>query len=308
MSVESPYAELLAAVPTRARTLRLAGGDVRYWEYGPEDAATTLVVVHGYRGEHHGLEPVVAHLPGLRILSPDLPGFGESSALTSGRHDIAGYADWLGAFVDALGLRGSAVILGHSFGSIVVAAAVAGGLPTPRLVLVNPIAQPALKGPNGILSRLTLLYYRLGRALPERLGSALLGNWLIVRFMSVVLAQTRDPALKRWIHDQHHTYFSRYASRDSVVEGFEASISADVSQFAPGIAVPTLLVGAERDPITTVAAQQRLAALFPDARLVILEGVGHLVHYEKPREAAEAIAEFLSGRSLGAGAAVGAAG
>jgi pimeloyl-ACP methyl ester carboxylesterase len=293
VSVESPYAALLAAVPVREHVVRLAGGDTHYWEYGPEGADTTLVLVHGYRGEHHGLEPVVAHLAGLRIISPDLPGFGESSRLGTGPHDIPGYAAWLGAFVAAIGLEGEAVIVGHSFGSIVASAAVAGGLRTPRLVLINPIAAPALKGPNGLLSRLTLLYYRAARALPAGIGARLLGNWFIVRFMSVFLAQSGDPALRRWIHDQHHTYFSRYTDRDSVVEGFEASITSDVSMFAPEIAVPTLLIGADRDPITTVAAQERLTTLFPDARLEIIPGVGHLVHYEKPHEAAQAIVAFL---------------
>ena len=190
-------------------------------------------------------------------------------------------------------MRGTAIILGHSFGSIVVSAAVAGGLPTPKLILVNPIAAPALEGPNGVMSRLTLGFYRVGRALPEKIGKGLLGNWLVVRFISLFMVQTKDAALRRWIHDQHHTYFSSYANRDSVVEGFEASISSDVSMFAKNIAVPTLLIGADRDPITTVAAQEHLATLFPDARLAILPGVGHLVHYEKPREAAQQIVAFL---------------
>ncbi len=63
--------------------------------------------------------------------------------------------------------------------------------------------------------------------------------------------------------------------------------------FAAQIAQPTLLIGADSDPITTVAAQRTLQTLFPDAQLTILTGVGHLVHYEKPREAAQAIVEFL---------------
>ena len=274
------------------------GGDTRYWVYGPDDAATTLIVVHGYRGEHHGLEPVIAQLRGLRVISPDLPGFGESGPLGSATHDIAGYAAWLVAFADALGVAGKAVIVGHSFGSIVAAAAVAGGLATPKLILINPIAAPALKGPNRFGSLLTLGFYRMARALPERLGASLLSNWLIVRGMSIFLAQSKDPAVRRFVHDQHHTYFSRYANRDSVVQGFEASIGSDASMFAAQIAVPTLLIGADNDPITTVAAQQRLATLFPDARLEIIPGVGHLVHYEKPREAAEFIVDFLGDGSL----------
>ncbi len=297
VTIHSPYSAALAELVVREGSVAALGTTTRYWDYGPEDAATTIVVVHGYRGDHHGLEPVVAQLRGMRIISPDLPGFGESGALNDRLHDIAGYSAWLSAFVRALELPTPPVILGHSFGSIVVAAAVAGGsqapLETPRVILINPIAAPALEGPNGFLSRLTLFYYRAGRALPARLGAALLGNWLIVRFMSVFLAQTRDPALRRWIHDQHHTYFSRYANRDSVVEGFEASISSDVSMFAGRITQPTLLIGADRDPITTVGAVHKLESAFADARLTILSGVGHLVHYEKPREAARAIVEFL---------------
>ena len=298
MPTPSPYAELLAGIPARERRLDVLGGDTKYWEYGPENAATTLIVVHGYRGEHHGLEPVVAQLRGIRIISPDLPGFGESGPLPGRAHDIAGYSAWLAAFVEALGLTGTAVILGHSFGSIVVSAAIAAGLPTPKLVLVNPIAAPALEGPNAFMSKVTLGWYRVGQALPERLGKALLSSWLVVRFMSVFLAQTKERDLRRFIHSQHHTYFSRYANRDSVVEGFQASISSDVSMFASRITAPTLLIGSDRDPITSVADQKTLATLFPDARLEIIAGVGHLVHYEKPREAAAMIVAFLGDGQL----------
>ncbi|MDH6180900.1 pimeloyl-ACP methyl ester carboxylesterase [Microbacteriaceae bacterium SG_E_30_P1] len=292
MPVPSPYALLLSNVMVREASVSVLDSSTSYWDYGPPNADTVVVAVHGFRGEHHGLDPVVAHLSGIRVISPDLPGFGESEPLRDLTHDIAGYTAWLRAFIEALGLH-APVILGHSFGSIVVSAAVAGGVEASKVILVNPIAAPALSGPNGFLSRLTLLYYRAGRALPPKLGGALLSNWLIVRFMSLLLAQSPDRDLRRWVHDQHHTYFSRYATRDSVVEGFEASISADVSQFAPSITAPTLLIGADRDPITTVDAQRRLVELFPDARLEIIPAVGHLIHYEKPREAASAIVEFL---------------
>jgi pimeloyl-ACP methyl ester carboxylesterase len=293
-----PYSALLAETPAIESAVTVLGSTTHYWDYGPRDATTTLIVVHGFRGEHHGLEPVVAHLRGVRILSPDLPGFGKSPALIGNPHDIAGYSRWLVAFVEELGRTGTAVILGHSFGSIVASAAVAGGLSTPQLILVNPIAAPALSGPNGIMSRLTLLYYRAGRALPERIGERLLSSWIIVRLMSVFLAQTQDKDLRRWIHAQHHTYFSRYATRDSVLEGFEASISTDVSMFASKIQTPTLLIGADNDPITTVTAQEKLETLFPDAHLAVLAGVGHLVHYERPREAATLIVDFLRDGSV----------
>jgi pimeloyl-ACP methyl ester carboxylesterase len=272
----------------------------RYWDYGDADAPTTLVLVHGFRGDHHGLEPVVAQLTGLRLISPDLPGFGESTPLTEQDHDIDGYSHWLRAFVDALRLDGGVVLLGHSFGSIVVSAALAdGGGPRPSaVVLVNPIGQPALAGPRGVLTRLAIFYYWLAAALPERLGFALLRNRLIVRVMSEAMAKTRDRRLRSWIHGQHDSYFSAFSDRRVVLQAFRASVAHDLSEYAPGIPEPTLLVAAVDDDITPIAAERRLRALFPDAHLVEIADVGHLIHYEKPVEAALAIGAFLAEQGL----------
>ena len=292
MPVASPYSSLLAEIPVVRREVEILGGTTAYWTYGPDEAETTVVVVHGFRGEHHGLEPVVAHLPDVRIVSPDLPGFGETAPLPGRRHDIGGYAEWLTAFAGAV--APGAVILGHSFGSIVVAAAVAGGLETPRVILVNPIGAPALEGPRGILTRLAVFYYWAGARLPQRLGEGLLRNPAIVRVMSVSMAKTHDSELRRFIHDQHDTYFSRFADRDVLRDAFVASVSNDVRAFAPRITQPTLLVAAQKDDITPIEAERHLATLFPSTELVEIPDVGHLIHYETPEPAAAAIRRFLA--------------
>lgn len=294
MSVDSPFAALLAGIPIEKHEVAVLGGITRYWVYGDPEAATTVVISHGYRGEHHGLEPVIAQLPGIRWISPDLPGFGESTPLKDVPHSIEGYARWLIEFFAALGLTGKAIALGHSFGSIISSQAIVLGLETPRLILINPIAISGLDGPKPLATKLTVWFYRLAGRLPERMGEFLLKRWLIVHFMSVTLAKTKDSALRKWIHSEHHTYFNRFASRDVVVEAFEASISANVSDFAARVPVPTLLVAAELDDITPVSAQYTLQKLFPDATLRVLEGVGHLIHYEVPVLAAGAIRDFLA--------------
>ena len=269
----------------------MRGSTTAYWVYGPEDAETTVIAVHGFRGEHHGLEPVLAFLPEVRVIAPDLPGFGESAPMPGCTHDLDEYAGWLTDIASAV--APGAVILGHSFGSIVSAAAVAGGLQTPRLILLNPIGAPALEGPKGLMTRLAVLYYALGARLPEKLGTAVLRNRIIVRVMSVTMAKTKDPELRRFIHDQHDTYFSRFSDRDVLRDAFVASVSHDVREFAPAIDVPTLLVAAERDDITPIEAERTLATLFPDAALVEIAHVGHLIHYETPAEAAGAVRRFL---------------
>ena len=292
MSAPNPYADLLDEIPVEQREVEVLGGTTAYWVYGPADAESTIVAVHGFRGEHHGLEPVVAHLPGVRVISPDLPGFGETAPVPGRTHDLDLYAQWLDAFVAAV--APGAVILGHSFGSIVVSAAVARGLETPRVILVNPIGAPALEGPRGILTRLAVFYYWAGAKLPKGLGDALLRNGLIVRVMSVSMAKTKDPGIRRFVHDQHDTYFSRFADRDVLHDAFLASVSHDVRAAAPSISQPTLLVAAQRDDITPIEAERRLATMFPDAQLVEIPDVGHLIHYETPAVAADAITRFLA--------------
>jgi pimeloyl-ACP methyl ester carboxylesterase len=299
MNVESPFAGQLSTLPIEKHEVEVLGSTTRYWVYGDPDAEITVVISHGYRGEHHGLEPVIAQLPGIRFIGPDLPGFGESTPMTGTPHSIDGYATWLIAFVDALGLTGEAIILGHSFGTITSTAALAKGLATPALILINPISVSGLNGPRPVATRATVWYYKVAGWLPEKLGLRLLKSWLIVQFMSISLVKTRDKALRRWIHREHHTYFSNFHNRDVVVEAFDASISHHVGDFASAVTVPTLMVAAELDDITPVAAHTPVVEAIGDARLVVLPDVGHLIHYEKPAEAARAVEEFLSSLSRG---------
>ncbi|WP_232662177.1 alpha/beta fold hydrolase [Pseudonocardia sp. TRM90224] len=291
MTDRSPYATLVGRTEVRRTALELRGGLTHCWVYGPADAATTLVFLHGLRGDHHGLEPIVAHLDGVRVVVPDLPGFGLSPALPHDRHDVAGYTEWAR---ELLATEPGAVLAGHSFGSI-VATATAAGLPDlPGLVLVNPIATSALAGPRVAMTRLTVLYHQVAAALPEQAGTSLLRNPVITRLASVAMATTSDRALRRWIHAEHGRYFSTFADRRVLLEAFHASVGNDVAEYAQGVSAPTLLVAADADDIAPLAAQAVLATRFPTAKLVTVAGTGHLAHYEAPAAVAAAIAEFLA--------------
>jgi pimeloyl-ACP methyl ester carboxylesterase len=111
--------------------------------------------------------------------------------------------------------------------------------------------------------------------------------------MSLAMTVTRDPGLRAFIHDQHATYFSDFASMQTMIESFRASVTHTVTEVAGSLTMPTLLIGAEKDQISSASAVRALATLVPDATLVMIPDVGHLIHYEKPREAATAIVEWL---------------
>ncbi|MFJ3957824.1 alpha/beta fold hydrolase [Arthrobacter sp. NPDC090010] len=277
--------------------VELPSGPVHYWEHRasePDDASRTILVIHGFRGDHHGLLRLVDLLPGHRFITPDLPGFGASPAFRGREHSLDGYGRFVAEFLDALGLGPDTVLLGHSFGSLVCSRFVSEhpGRVHP-LILINPIAAPALEGPKGFLTKLAILYYRAAAALPEGAGRALLANPAIVRIMSVTMARTRNKDLRRFIHAQHDAYFSDFDSRSSLLESFRASVSGTVTERADKLTLPTLLVVGSTDEVAPLPAQETLHAALPDSRLVVIDGVGHLIHYETPGIAANAIDHFL---------------
>lgn len=292
MIARSPYAAVLERVPVHHEVLDVGGAVTHTWRYGRPDAPRRILFLHGFRGDHHGLEPIVAHLVGLRgdvqVVLPDLPGFGASPPLPTGAHDIDGYASWASRLLGA-----DRVLAGHSFGSIIAAAAAAHEPDLPGLVLVNPVATAALEGPRAFLSRLVAIYHGLAGRVPEGPGTFMLRNALMSRLAGTTMAVTRDKALLGWIHDQHRRYFGTFADRRTLLEAFHASVTHHVTEYAPAITASTLLIAAERDDIGPLPAQRELCRRFADARLVELPGTGHLAHYEAPAEVAAAIAEFL---------------
>lgn len=296
----------------RRTTLNVHGSETAVFAYEPygersdgaegAEAAPTVLAIHGFRGTHHGLLRIVDLLPDVRVVMPDLPGFGASSPLAGRQHDIEGYAAWATALAEDLGLGPDTVLLGHSFGSI-VAARVCAEHPGrfAGLVLVNPISSPALEGPQGVLSRLAVGYYRAGAGLPDGMGSALLRHPAIVRAMSEAMAKTRDPELRRFVHCQHAQYFSSFASRDVLLESFRASVSHTAAEFAEQLTLPVLLIAGDRDEVAPLPAVRGFHSRLADSRLTVIPGVGHLIHYETPRPAADAIRAFLGEREQKAG-------
>lgn len=253
-----------------------------------------IVLIHGFRGTHHGLELIAERLGelGYRVYVPDLPGFGEATPLIE-KHTIEAYVSWLKDYINSLDLKVKPVLLGHSFGSII-----ASGFASlhsdmiDRLVLENPIGAPALEGPRGLLTKVAQGYFWIGKVLPERLARPWISTDISTMVMSITMAKTRDKQLRKFIHSEHRKHFSTFANTSFLQEAFTTSVSNSVRDFAHQIPIKTLLIIGDKDDITSVPQQEILHGRFPDATLHIIPGVGHLTHYETPGEVAERIDQF----------------
>ena len=274
------------------RHCKVQGVDTAYWEYNP-DKTPTLLLIHGFRGTHHGLLKVAEQLSEYRLIVPDLPGFGESAALDT-EHSIANYVVWLHHFRATVDTAGSSFIVGHSFGTIVTSHyAAAYPNEVHKLVLINPIGAPALEGNQRLLTQLAILYYWLGRKLPDSAARAWISLKPITKVMSITMRKTKDRSLRRYIDEQHYAHFSTFANPAQLAEAFNASVTHDVSQVAEKLHIPTLLIAGEKDDITSLAKQRHLHSRIAGAKLVVIAGVGHLTHYETPDQVAAAIRAFI---------------
>ncbi len=271
---------------------KILGSDTAYWEFNA-DKSPTLILIHGFRGTHHGLLKIAEALPDFRLIIPDLPGFGASEALTTG-HTINDFIDWLGAFRQHISGQQPSYIVGHSFGTIVASHYAAAHPSTVKqLILINPIGSPALESEQRFLVQLAILYYWLGRKLPASAARAWISMKPATKIMSITMRKTKDKSIRRYIDEQHYAHFSSFANPTQLAQAFRTSVSHDVRQVAQQLRIPTLLIAGEKDDITSLAKQRHLHGVIDGAQLVVIPKVGHLTHYETPGQVATAIRQFI---------------
>ena len=74
-----------------------------------------------------------------------------------------------------------------------------------------------------------------------------------------------------------------------ILAQLEACVAHDANSRLPGLEVPTLVVHGTEDQLLPVANGRLIASRIPGAQLEILDGVGHMFFWERPRESAELI-------------------
>lgn len=299
--MHNPTALLVQLAQNRGdqRQSVVRGATTHYWHYPAvsEQNLGSIVLLHGYRGTHEGVEAIVGALQDFDVYVPDLPGYGRSDPLAQ-QHTVDAYLEWLEGWLTVIRIA-KPVLMGHSFGTVLVAGhgARQPGSASAR-VLVNAVSEPAMMGTKRTLLRLTRMFYRFSNLLPEATAMKVLNLRVFVKIMSEVTTKSSDREFRRWIYEQHLTHFGTFANKRVVVEGFDASIAKTVVDYSHSVVEPTLLIAGERDEVTSVAGQRRAIETFADAELQVIENVGHLTHYETPLLVAEHLREFVIRRGL----------
>ena len=251
------------------KTVSVMGKELYYVESG---SGSPVVLVHGNTGSSRWWKKVMA-LDGRRVVALDLPNFGRSARLDSADIDL--YADYLAAFIGALGLE-RPVVVGHSLGGAVVMSMAARnpGLPA-GVVIVDGAA------PSGLVTlEAHYPYFELIRA----------DRGLMRKALAAVAPTMTDEAFLDEIVDD------AMLMAPFAFEGNPRALARlDYTGRAGAFTGPALVVWGRKDTIITEAMARETAAAYPNGRLLILDSVGHSVMVEDPEGFERILLDYLDG-------------
>ena len=229
---------------------------------------------------------------GHRVFAPDWPGYGDSDHPDI-EYTIDYYVEILPQILDALELP-QAALAGLSMGG---AAALGLALRhpdrVPGLVLVDADGLAA-DVPGGHLGYLAVHIpgaNAVGYALQRH------SRWMVRQALAALVG---DPgALSEDTVEEAYDLLRRPGAGRAfhTTQAREAGwrrLRTDYTEQLPDLAVPTLIVHGEADPLVPVAWARRAQQRIPGARLVTLPGVGHLSPREAPAAVNAAIGGFLT--------------
>jgi len=266
-------------------TVQVDGSTIAYLEGGTGEP---LLLLHGFAANKDNWTRVAEFLtPQYRVIAPDLPGFGDSELPEGGDYSIGIQARRMLAFADAVGLT-EFHLGGSSMGGNVAGVLAASSPDRVRsLWLLAPLGVAGAErseieqvldagGDNPLLiEREAQFGDMLGLVFEER-------PWIptpIRRYLA------RQAAARyhhyHWIHDQ---------IRDRGPRGSQAA--TPLQPYVGDLDIPALIVWGARDRVLDASGAEILAAAMPDARVEIMEGVGHLPMLEQPQLTAEGYLQF----------------
>ena len=275
-------AVLLAASPGHAQpvsaTISINGDRINYEISGSGPA---MLLIHGFPlNEHLFDKQRDTFSRSYTVITPSLPGFGNSTTGTTNQTEANYAADMIG-LLKYLNVT-SAVIGGHSMGGQVALQMYQDqpGLFSAMILFdTNPAAA------NLIEKAEWPGYGRMARAM----GSASIAP-TVAAVMVTGDAAAKYPQLLTDIEAE-----VSMAKPAGVAGGANALVTrADYTPMLGQIGVPTLVVVGRDDSVYPVAISQALAAAIPNAKLAIIPGVAHASMFDNAEAVNTAMLDFLS--------------
>jgi pimeloyl-ACP methyl ester carboxylesterase len=262
------------------------GVRIHYQEAGDENDPP-VILIHGFISSNLVWNEVLLPLAksGLRVIAPDLPGYGYSEKPAQAEYTIAAQAQAVVGLMDRLQIE-KATIVGASYGGA-VAATIALDHPerVGKLVLVGAVTNDEPK--RKLLLRLARVPVVGDIATPLFLGS----RWILRKRTEDVYRRLGYPIDERKLEARHHPLATSSTHR-AMIRTIRHWSADRISREASLIRQPTLLVWGEEDTHIPLNHAFRLRDAIPNSRLIVFRRCGHLPPTESPQKFVEVVADF----------------
>jgi pimeloyl-ACP methyl ester carboxylesterase len=247
-----------------------------------------LVLLHGQPGSSADWQQVAGRLPpGLRVVALDRPGYGAS------RQRAGGFAVNARAVVAELDDHGieRAVLVGHSYGGgVALAVAKLAPARVEALVLLASVGPGCLTGWDHLL------------AAPVAGEVCAVTAWQLTPWVArarlAAIARRRPIAAHEhvnwhiWGH-AHHNHGPLWRSFLTEQRALVHELG-DLTASLATVVQPVLLLADPHDTLIPVSTTHRLAEVLPDARVQLVNHIGHHLPRRGAPQIAAAIAAFLA--------------
>lgn len=248
------------------------GTRLRYFRQGPPDGPAVLLL-HGLSDSSFSFSRILPLVPPhVQAIALDQRGHGESDRPAAG-YELAGMA-WDALHVLDAAQVNQALVVGHSMGSYV--ARVMAALAPQRvasLVLIDPGP-----GTNAVLQELWGAVARLNDpvdpAFVREFQESCIRRPVPPEFMDLVVQESLKLPAVVW-----------------------RAALAGMMAYEPvedRVSCPTLVLGGDQDAVFSVDEMTAVARAITNARVRMLEGIGHTPHWEDPRTTIGILLEELS--------------
>ena len=238
-----------------------------------------IVLVHGLPGSAQDWPELVDELvaKGYRVTWYDRVGYGHSSRRAEGAdYSMQANADELDALIASMGLENPALV-GWSFGGgVVQSSATARNPETPFIVLLFSVGSTQnMDDASDTISGIEWV-----------VRMPILGSLITKASISVRFAEKMP---KGWVNAQRSLLLS-----PGTIESFRQELKGlKPAALAPGdIKTATLVVHGTKDPMVPYGVGVNISEIIVGAKLVTLDGIGHMIPLSHPTEIADAIVVF----------------
>jgi pimeloyl-ACP methyl ester carboxylesterase len=279
--------------PPTGRFIEVNGARLHYTDQG---AGRAVVLLHGngVSGDDYKTSGVAERLVGAyRVIIFDRPGFGHTPRPRGQLWRAAEQADLIHAALVKLGV-GDAIIVGHSWGTL-VAMAIAERHPANvrGLVLLSGYYFPTARLDTLLITPLTMPV--LGDILSYTMAP--LFGWLTMPLAKRAMFAP-SPVTERFKREFSTAMAVRpWQIRASALDG--VAMVPDASRLSPqygSLSIPVAIMTGDGDKVIPPKQADKLRQAIPDGTLQILHGIGHMIHHVATHQVVSAIDE-VAGKS-----------